>query len=138
MHRGWTAVFLGVFVVIVVSACGRVNLEDLTPEAVRTQMALTPSTTSGGGNGTPGATSESGADASALAAGDQLYNTWCTGCHDTGRLGAPVIKGNTYDPAEWIPILRAPGDPSKHPSSYTEVEVSDAAYQNIFLFLAHQ
>ena len=140
MQRRWAAMFAAVIIAIVIVGCGRVNLEDLTPEAVRTEIASRPtqarSTPVGGA--TPGATQGAGAGQGDREAGTALYNTWCTGCHETGRLDAPVIKGNTYVAAEWVPVLRTPGDKAKHPSNYTPVELNDNAYKNIFAYIAAQ
>lgn len=134
MQRRWTAVFALLVAIIVAAGCGRVNLEDLTPEAVRTQLALTPSPAAS--SGTPGGTEVPGAGQGNMEAGDQLYHTWCTGCHDTGRLNAPPIKGKTFVVADWIPVLRAPGDKAKHPSSYPSTQISDNNYDDIFAYLA--
>jgi hypothetical protein len=132
-------VFTGVVVAIVAIGCGRVDLEDLTPEAVRTQQASLPTPTQRPAtSSTPGATQPAGAGIGDAEAGRLQYSTWCTGCHESGRLDAPVILGNTYDPAEWIPILRTPGDKARHPSSYTVMELNDNAYDDIFAYIASQ
>lgn len=147
MQRRWRAIFAAVLIAVVAVGCGRVNLEDLTPEAVRTEQASQPTATprpSGGGtpsSGTPGtdnpnATAPSGGTTGDRAAGTLLYNTWCTGCHESGRLDAPVILGNTYDLAEWLPVLRKPGDTAKHPVNYSLTELSDAQFEDIFAYIA--
>lgn len=138
MQRRWAAIFAGLISAIVIVGCGRVDLEDLTPEAVRTQQASiptpTPRPTPGGG--TPGATQPAGGGEGDRAAGRLQYNTWCTGCHESGRLDAPIILGNAYDVAEWIPALRTPGDKAKHPTSYTVMELDDNGYEDIFAYIA--
>lgn len=140
MQRRWMAIFALLIVAIVVVGCGRVNLEDLTPEAVRTQLALTPSPTrptpTPNASGTPGATAPAGSGHGDRAAGRSLYNTWCTGCHESGRLDAPVILGQSFDVAEWIPILRSPGNRDRHPVSYTLTELSDDNFDDVFAYIA--
>lgn len=137
MQLRWGAVFAALVVAILIVGCGRVNLEDLTPEAVRTELASRPTPTPRPTvNTTPGATQPSGGGAGDLDAGRALYTNWCTGCHDTGRLDAPVIRGNTYDVAEWIPILRDPGDKTKHPTTYRATELDDNNWEDVFAYIA--
>jgi len=127
--------------VLVLAACGRVDLEDLTPEAIRTQEAMQPTAQpggSGGGDdsGTPG--SDEGATEGDLVAGRTQYATWCAGCHDNGRLNAPVIKGMTFDLEAVLGSMRAGGaDP--HPVTYSpSTELTDNQFTDIIAFIASE
>lgn len=137
--------------IVLLSGCGRVDLEDLTPEAVRTQEALdaqseptsaptavvtpdsnqTTTTGDGGGGG--------GAPEGDIAAGASIYNATCSGCHEGGR--AASILGKVFDPAAEIPKLRTgEGFGAPHPK-YAPTDIrplNDNDFQDIFAYLATQ
>ncbi|MDQ3549721.1 MAG: cytochrome c [Chloroflexota bacterium] len=143
----------GLIAVVLLAGCGRVDLEDLTPEAFKTQEALdlqnqptsvptTPAdpnaspdsnqtTTSGGGGG--------GAPEGDTAAGASIYNATCSGCHEGGR--AASILGTVFDPAVEIPKLRTgEGFGVPHPK-YTPTDIrplNDNDFNDVFAYLASQ
>lgn len=127
------------FAVLALAACGRVNLEDLTPEAIRTQEAMEPTARTGGGDdpsGTPG--SGGGQPEGDLVAGRTQYTTWCAGCHDNGRLDAPVIKGMTFETEAVIASMRA-GGADAHPVSYSpSTELTDNQFTDILAYLSSE
>ena len=137
MDRRWLSLIVAGVVLLVIAGCGRVNLENLTPEAFKTAQAGLPTATTRAGAGTPNAagTPASGVPGNA-ANGSVLYGTWCTGCHDTGRLNAPVIKGKTYDLPTQLPMLRgAASNTITHPS-YSVTELNDKQLQDVLAYLA--
>jgi mono/diheme cytochrome c family protein len=144
--RRLAAVVVAISAMLALAACGRVDLETLTPEAVRTQEAaelMTAEANPGtdNGDGTPGSDGGSGGPTEGdLVAGRTQYNTWCSNCHDTGRLEAPPIKGTSYDAAEVIPQMRADGGAaSPHPVTYSPAtELTDNQLQDIFAYLASE
>lgn len=141
MYRRWLCLFMVVAALIVVAGCGRVNLEDLTPEAFKTAQANLPTPTARPTqSGTPGADGSPGAGGGVQGNaqnGKVLYGTWCTGCHDTGRLNAPPIKGKAYDPATITPALRGDaGATLKHPATYKVTELNDKQIQDILAYIA--
>ncbi|HUG16461.1 MAG TPA: cytochrome c [Thermomicrobiales bacterium] len=129
-------------VLLLVSACGRVNLEDLTPEAIRTEMAGRPSPTVAptrepAGVGTAEATP--GIEGN-LAAGSSLYNAHCSGCHGTG--GQPGRRAASLNGTELTletsPWMRTgEGAPENHPT-YTVAQLSDNNLIDIFYYLQNQ
>jgi mono/diheme cytochrome c family protein len=141
-NRRWAVGVAAVAAVLVFAACGRVNLEDLTPEAVRTQEAMNPTAAPGGGgsgsdtDGTPG--SGSGPTEGDLVAGKTQYNTWCTACHDGGR--AAPIKGKTFDLATVLPTMReGQGGATQHPITYSPAtELTDNQFGDILAYLASE
>lgn len=146
-QRGWILIFTATFVLVVAAGCGRVDLEDLTPEAVRTQEAAEATAraesraTGGDDSGTPGAGDSGGGVVLTgdVAAGSALYNAGCAGCHEQGR--APSLRGQTFDPATLIPQLRSgEGLPQNHPV-YRPTDIrplSDNDFQDIFAYLASE
>jgi mono/diheme cytochrome c family protein len=139
MQRAWVCLFAITFGAIVVAGCGRVDLEDLTPEAFKTQAAATataranlPTSPAGGSPGAGGGGGETSGD---LAAGSSLYNFWCTGCHDTGRQNAPPINGKQFQLDAVLPLLR--GTSGKQHPAYKDFELTDKDFQNILAFLAN-
>jgi len=127
--------------IIVLSGCGRVDLEDLTPEAVKTQQAIdaanqpTPTNTPD-----PAITPTAGGipipEGDAVAGGN-IYNSQCSGCHEGGR--AASIQGKVFDPAVEIPKLRTgEGFGAPHPKyELTAIRpLSDEDLTDIFVFLA--
>ena len=142
----WLLVAIGTLVLVVAAGCGRVDLEDLTPEAVRTQEAAdateqAANPPAGGSDGGTPATDGSGGGAVAgdVAAGRSIYNTECAGCHEQGR--AASLIGQSLDPATIIPQLRSgEGFTAPHPV-YRPTDIrplSDNDFQNIFAFLASE
>lgn len=141
MDRRWLSQISPIVVVVALLAlagCGRVNLEDLTPEAFKTAEAGKPTATTRSGAGTPNAsgTPGSGGVQGNTANGSVLYGTWCTGCHDTGRLGAPVIKGKEFDLPTELPMLRGDASNTKTHPKYLVTELNDKQLQDILAFLA--
>lgn len=108
MGRQWGFVLAAVGLLTVIAACGRVNLEDLTPEAVKTEQAqavLTQAAVSTAQSG-------SGLDGDA-ARGQTNFNVWCNGCHAAGGTPrGPNILGNAYPVAEYAPMFRTGVAPS--------------------------
>lgn len=130
---------LACLLTLLVTACGRVNLEDLTPEAVRTQQAMvTP--TSVPPTPAPGETPGTGGSSAPvdLLAGGSLYNNYCSGCHDNGRAGAQPLKGREgLDPTAAANTVRngvtAAG--GAH-NAYTTTELTDQQILDILAFIA--
>jgi mono/diheme cytochrome c family protein len=142
--RFWTRVMaVTIIAVLALAGCGRVNLEDLTPEAFRTEEAARQATAAAmptntpGPAGTPGSGSGSGSGGGQpadLAAGEVQYNTWCAGCHDSGR--APVLKGRQFDFAEIEQVMRTgQGFAQPHPS-YSQMEITNRQFNNILAYIA--
>ncbi len=137
-RQRWMLVFSAVLATVAVAGCGRVNLEDLTPAAARTEIAATATALANAPTETPiqapSAVVEAFANAD-TAGGGVLYNPWCSGCHDGGR--AQPIKGQVFDPAEWIPKLRAnSGAADPHTPTYSEFELNDQQLTDILAFIA--
>lgn len=131
-------IFFAVITMVAVAGCGRVNLEDLTPAAVRTEIAATASAIAAAPTEAPieapSAVVEAFENADA-AGGGVLYNPWCSGCHDGGR--AQPIKGKVFAPAEWIPRFRGTaGVADPHKPTYTEFELNDQQLTDILAFIA--
>lgn len=138
-NRRWTLAGLAIIAVLALAGCGRVDLEDLTPEAVRTQQALNPPTpTRSGSSGTPAAGETPGAGGGAsdadLAAGMAQYNTWCSGCHDGGR--AKPIKGQTFEFSAIEDMLR--NGTGGHPKYSPTTELTDNQFNDILAYIASQ
>ncbi len=136
--RRWMLIFFAVLAMVAVSGCGRVDLEDLTPEAERTAISQTATAIANAPTETPiqapSAVVEAFANAD-VAGGGVLYNPWCSGCHDGGR--AQPIKGAIFDPGEWIPKLRSnSGAAEPHTPTYTEFELNDQQLTDILAFIA--
>ncbi len=146
----WLLTLTCTIAVLLLTGCGRVDLEDLTPEAVRTQEALdaanqpTP-TDEPDPNATadPNQTTTTGGDnplaGGDIAGGDSLYNAQCSGCHESDR--APSLKGMVFDPAVEIPKLRTgEGFDAPHPDyPLTAITpLSDQDFIDIFAYLADQ
>lgn len=131
-------VFFAVLTTVAVAGCGRVDLEDLTPEAERTAVSQTATAEANAPTATPiqasSAVVEAFANADA-AGGGVLYNPWCSGCHDGGR--AQPVKGKVFDPAEWIPRLRSnSGAAEPHAPSYSDFELNDQQLTDILAYIA--
>jgi mono/diheme cytochrome c family protein len=148
--RRWALALACLLAMVLAVGCGRVDLEDLTPEAVRTSEAATATyeaanpqpTSPSGSSGTPGASGSPGSGGEIegdIAGGASLYNAHCSGCHEGGR--AASLKGKTFDPAVEIPKLRTgEGFGVPHPA-YTLTEIaplSDSDLTDIFAYLAAQ
>jgi mono/diheme cytochrome c family protein len=138
--------FAAVLVLVVAAGCGRVNLEDLTPEAFKTQQAGIQATQtagggSGGATGSPGAggtpgSGTGGFEGADIAAGKSQYGTWCSNCHDTGR--AAPLKGRVFEFAAIEGVMRTgTGLSAPHPK-YTTFELSDQQIINILAFVASE
>src|SRR5690606_20897680 len=144
LKRRAPMLLITVAIVLVVSACGRVNLEDLTPEAIRTQIASQPSPTAAptraaqqGSTPDPTARVTSGN----LAAGYDLYNAQCSGCHGSngqpGRRAESLHgKGLTFADAPWL--LSGEGGPEGHPTyANIQVPLSENNLEDIFFYLSN-
>jgi len=120
---------LGGVLLLVLAGCGRVNLEDLTPEAVKTQQAEAAITQTAAAE----AAAEAGTEFDGNPArGDVLYGTWCINCHDGGR--ADPIRGNAYPFSEWEDFFRTGGD-IDHPSYDPFVDLSDQNLIDILTYI---
>lgn len=130
MRRRWIQVLvLASALMLILSACGRVNLEDLTPEAVKTQQAETQMTQTAAAEIAAEAGSEFDGNP---ARGDVLYGTWCINCHDGGR--AEPIRGNAYPFSEWEEFFRTGGD-IDHPSYNPLTDLSDQNLVDILTYI---
>jgi mono/diheme cytochrome c family protein len=113
---------------LVLAGCGRVNLEDLTPEAVKTEQAIAAITQTASAEM---AEEEAGELTGNLGRGDVLYGTWCINCHDFGQ--ATRLRGTAYQPSEWLPFFRDGGD---HPTTYDPViQLSDENLVDILTYI---
>jgi mono/diheme cytochrome c family protein len=140
----------GMIAIVLLAGCGRVDLEDLTPEAVKTQQALDlanqPTATSAPDpnatadpNQTPTTAVDNPLSGGDIAAGDSIYNATCSGCHEGGR--AASLKGKVFDPAVEIPKLRTgEGFGATHPA-YRPTDIrplNDNDLIDVFAYLATQ
>lgn len=143
MQRRLPIVLAAVAMFMLVSACGRVNLEDLTPEAIRTEIASRPTATVAptrepAGAGTAEVTVP--AVTGNLAAGSSLYNAHCSGCHGTGGQPgrrAPSLDGQQFSLEDQPWLRTGDGAPDGHPT-YTPAQLSDNNLNDIFFYLASQ
>ncbi len=139
-----------ILAVVLFAGCGRDDLEDLTPEAFKTQQALdlanrptpTPTTESSGtaaAGETPGTSGGGDMPQGDVAAGSSIYNATCSGCHEGGR--AASILGKVFDPAVEIPKLRTgEGFGAPHPK-YAPTDIrplNDDDFNDVFAYLARQ
>jgi cytochrome c len=125
---------------LIVAACGRVDLEDLTPEAVKTQQAREAVTQT--------AISESAGEFFGdPARGRTTWDTWCVGCHaETGNGIGPDIRGNVYLWPEWESFFRdgsTAGGELTHEANgriitYEAIELTDENFFNIFAYVAQR
>ena len=120
---------LGGVLLLVLAGCGRVNLEDLTPEAVKTQQAEAAITQTAQAEAAAEAGSEFDGNPSR---GDVLYGTWCINCHDGGR--AEPIRGNAYPFSEWEEFFRTGGD-IDHPAYDPFTDLSDQNLIDILTYI---
>ncbi len=128
--RGHTVRVCLMFVVfsLVLASCGRVDLEDLTPEAAKTEQAIAAITQTAGAEA---AEEVAGELTGNVGRGDVLYGTWCINCHDGGQ--AEPIRGNIYQPSEWLDFFRAGGD---HPTTYDPIiQLSDENLIDILTYV---
>jgi mono/diheme cytochrome c family protein len=131
---------------VLLAGCGRVDLEDLTPEAFKTQQAIdlaNQPTATIAPTVDPNVTEVPAADdplaGGDIAGGASLYNAQCSGCHEGGR--AASIQGKVFDPAVYIPMLRTgEGFGVPHPKyELTAITpLSDEDFIDIFAYLAAQ
>jgi mono/diheme cytochrome c family protein len=140
VERRWLLVSAAIIAMIVAVGCGRVDLETLTPEAVRTEVAATATArasipTPDPNSASPGAEIPKGD----VAAGDAIYNSECAGCHEGTR--AKSLKGQVIDAAKYVPMLRSgEGFGAPHPVyALTDIRpLNDNDFNNIFAYLAAQ
>lgn len=117
---------------LLLAGCGRVNLEDLTPEAAKTQQA----------EAAIAATAQAAEQEELGSAfsgdpdrGHIKYDTWCTNCHDGDP--AQVIFGNSYPFAEYEEFFRTGGDIG-HIAYDPVIDLSDDDLQDIVAYIATQ
>ncbi|HYI15039.1 MAG TPA: cytochrome c [Thermomicrobiales bacterium] len=142
----WLLAMTCTIAVVLLAGCGRVDLEDLTPEAVKTQQAIDaanqPTATvepTADPNASPVAAGDDPLAEGDVAGGDSLYNAQCSGCHEGDR--AASLKGMVFDPAVVIPMLRTgEGFGVPHPKyELTAITpLSDEDFIDIFAYLAAQ
>jgi cytochrome c len=141
MQRGWPVILaLTSVLTLVGAACGRVELEDLTPEAVKTQQAVEAVTQT--------AVSESaGGFLGDPARGRTTWDTWCVGCHaDTGNGIGPDIRGALYLWPEWEAFFRtgtkADGalthTANNRLITYETTELNDENFFNVFAYVVQR
>ena len=139
MQRWWYLI-LGItsLAVLVVAACGRVDLQDLTPEAVKTQEAEI------------AITQTAIADSAGQFLGDPrrgrtTWDTWCVGCHaPTGNGLGPDILGTLYLWPDWEAFFRtgekADGslvhEANDRVITYLTTDLTDENFFNIFAFIS--
>ncbi|MFW6074250.1 MAG: c-type cytochrome [Chloroflexota bacterium] len=135
MDRRWIVILaMTSMVAIIIAGCGRVDLEDLTPEAVRTEQAEARITQT--------AVSEAGEELEGdPQRGATTFGTWCVGCHAEGGGGqGPDLIGETYFWEDVEPAFRTEGEPlpsgNPHPSTYQTFDLTDDAFRNIFAYVA--
>jgi mono/diheme cytochrome c family protein len=144
LQRRLPMILAAAAIFLLASACGRVNLEDLTPEAIRTEIAGRPTATpvptrAAAGEGTAAPTSRTGSGN--LAAGSSLYNAHCSGCHGTGGQPgrrAATLNGTelTFDDSPWL-RTGVGGEPANHPT-YTISQLTNNNLEDIFFYLQSQ
>ena len=127
--RHMQVALLASLLLLVLSGCGRVNLEDLTPEAVKTEQAAEAVTQTAQAQIQEEAGDEFSGDPSR---GDVLYGTWCINCHDGGP--AEPIRGEAYPFSEWEEFFRTGGD-IQHPSYDPFLDLSDQNLIDILTYI---
>lgn len=136
MRSRWLGVFAAASLLVIVVGCGRVDLEDLTPEAFKTEQAATQLTATVLAE----EAEESGEVAGDASLGATTYETWCAGCHpEGGSERGPDILGNAYPFSEYEEMFRtgtAPGG-GEHPS-YQTFELTDQNLINALAYIAQQ
>jgi mono/diheme cytochrome c family protein len=139
MERRWFVILvLTSLTVLVAAACGRVDLEDLTPEAVKTEEAADAVTQT--------ALAESAGEfLGDPARGRTTWDTWCVGCHaQTGSGLGPDIRGTLYLWPEWEAFMRegvkADGSLTHEANgrtiTYLPTDLTDENFFNVFAFIA--
>ncbi len=139
MQRRWGIILtLTGVLVLVVAACGRVDLQDLTPEAVKTEQAQEAVTQT--------AIAESAGEfLGDPARGRTTWDTWCIGCHaQTGNGIGPDIRGNLYLWPDWEVFFRegtkADGSITHEANDrvimYATTDLTDENFFNVFAYVA--
>lgn len=134
MQRQWGIVLAAVGLLVIIAACGRVNLEDLTPEAVKTEQAQTVLTQ----EAISTAQMSSGLDGNPTL-GQTNFTVWCFGCHAPGGTErGPDILGNAYPIEEYLPMFRTGAVPSggEHPATYETFRLSDQSIVDILTYVS--
>lgn len=133
MQRQWGIGLAAVGLLVIIAACGRVNLEDLTPEAVKTEQAQTVLTQAAIST----AQGSAGLDGDP-ARGNTNFTVWCQGCHPPGGSDrGPNILGNAYPIAEFSEMFRtgvAPGG-GEH-VTYETFRLSDQSIVDILTYVS--
>lgn len=130
MQRRWVQFVAITAALLLIAACGRVDLEDLTPEAVKTQQAEAQITASAEAAEQDALGAEFTGDP---ARGEVQYGTWCTGCHE-GTLADPIL-GEAFPFSEYEEFFRTGGD-IDHPSYDPILDLSDDDLVNILTYVA--
>lgn len=141
MARRWTVILtLASALVLFIAGCGRVDLEDLTPEAAKTQEAVAAVTQT--------AIAESAGEFFGDPdRGRTTWDTWCIGCHaETGNGAGPDIRGNVYLWPDWETFFRegatADGalthEANGQRISYEPTELTDQNFFNLLAYVAQQ
>jgi cytochrome c5 len=138
MQRRWIGILGVTSALVLIAACGRVNLEDLTPEAVKTQQAEALITQTAQAE-------EFGDILGDASRGRIVYDTWCLNCHSelAGGVG-PEIIGNLYPWTEWEEFFRtgekADGSATHEANgrviTYPENQLTDDDFLNLLAYLA--
>ncbi len=130
MQRRWVQFIAITAALLLLAACGRVDLEDLTPEAVKTQQAEAVITATAEAEAQEALGGEFTGDP---RRGEVQYDVWCTGCHD-GTLAQP-IRGNAYPFSEYEDLFRTGGD-IDHPSYNPVTDLNDQNLIDILTYIA--
>ena len=127
--RTMQVILLSSALALLVAGCGRVDLEELTPEAVRTQQAEAAITETAQAEAVEAAGGEFDGNPDR---GNVLYGTWCINCHEGGQ--AEQIKGSAYPFEEWEEFFRTGGDVG-HPAYDPVLDLSDQNLIDILTYL---
>lgn len=133
MRSRWLGIVAVTSALIIITACGRVDLEDLTPEAFKTEQAATQLTATVIAEGSAGMVGDTDL-------GETTYETWCAGCHPAGGSSrGPDILGNAYPLEQYKEMFRSGAAPSgsQHPS-YQTFEMTDQNLVNVLAYIAQQ
>lgn len=135
MDRRWIVILgMASTAVIIIAGCGRVDLQDLTPEAVQTEQEIDRITQT--------AIVEAGEEmAGDPQRGATTFGTWCVGCHVEGGGGqGPDLIGEVYILEDFGDAFRTEGEPmpsgNPHPIVYETFDLNDEAFRNIFAYVA--
>lgn len=130
MQRRWFMVLTLAGMLVVVAACGRVDLEDLTPEAVKTEQAeaaIAATQTSEAQPDIPGDPDR----------GLTIFQSFCFGCHIEQNVPSPELLGNVYLLDDYMAMFREGTGPNGESHiTYASFELSDENLQDVLAFIA--